>query len=138
VPNIQAQDALGRIREVTGGKGVDIVLDCTSGAGTAPVLLGVDALKRREGILLIQGKLAAFPDFPVKKVTEKAITIKSARGHSYRACELAVRQLESGRFPLDLLVTRTFGLADTGRAIRAIGGGGEEDVIHVSLLPWQD
>lgn len=40
---------------VTGGKGVDVVLDCTSGAGTAPVLLGIDALKRREGTLLIQG-----------------------------------------------------------------------------------
>ncbi len=106
------------------------------GAGTAPVLLGIDALKRREGTLLIQGELAAFPDFPVKKVTEKAITIKSARGHSYRACELAVGQLASGRFPLDLLATHTFGLADVDRAINAIGGaGGDEDVIHVSLLP---
>jgi threonine dehydrogenase-like Zn-dependent dehydrogenase len=115
------------------------VLDCTSGAGTAPVLLGVDALKRREGTLLIQGELAAFPDFPVKKVTEKAITIKSARGHSYRACELAVKQLASGRFPLDLLATHTFGLSHVDRAINAIGGtGADEDVIHVSLLPWQE
>ena len=122
--------------EVTGGKGVDVVLDCTSGAGTAPVLLGIDALKRRAGTLLIQGEMAAFPDFPVKKVTEKAITIKSARGHSYRACELAVKQLASGRFPLDLLATHTFGLSDVDRAIKAIGGAGEdEDVIHVSLLP---
>jgi threonine dehydrogenase-like Zn-dependent dehydrogenase len=98
----------------------------------------VDALKRREGTLLIQGELAAFPDFPVKKVTEKAITIKSARGHSYRACELAVKQLASGRFPLGLLATHVFGLGDVDRAIKAIGGaGGDEDVIHVSLLPWR-
>ena len=75
------------------------MLDCTAGAGTAPVLLGIDALKRREGTLLIQGELAAFPDFPVKKVTEKAITIKSARGHSYRACELALEQLASRPLP---------------------------------------
>jgi threonine dehydrogenase-like Zn-dependent dehydrogenase len=123
---------------VTGGKGVDVVLDCTSGAGTAPVLLGVDALKRREGTLLIQGELAAFPDFPVKKVTEKAITIKSARGHSFRACELAVKQLAAGRFPLGLLATHAFGLSDVDRAIKAVGGASpDEDVIHVSLLPWQ-
>jgi threonine dehydrogenase-like Zn-dependent dehydrogenase len=101
------------------------------------VLLGVDALNRREGTLLIQGELAAFPDFPVKKVTEKAITIKSARGHSFRACELAVKQLASGRFPLELLATHTFGLGDVDRAIKAVGGAGGEDVIHVSLLPWQ-
>ena len=138
VIDVQKEDPLEKIREVTGGKGVDIVLDCTSGAGTAPVLLGIDALKRRAGTLLIQGEMAAFPDFPVKKVTEKAITIKSARGHSFRACELAVKQLASGRFPLDLLATHTFGLSDVDRAIKAIGGSGEEDVIHVSLLPWQE
>ena len=72
------------------------MLDCTSRAGVGPVLLGIDVLKRREGTLLIQGELAAFPDFPIKQLTEKAITIKSARGHSYRACELALEQLEFG------------------------------------------
>ena len=138
VIDVQAEDALGRIREITGGRGVDIVLDCTAGAGAAPVLLGIDALKRREGTLLIQGEMAAFPDFPVKKVTEKAITIKSARGHSFRACELALRQLASGRFPLDLLTSHTFGLSQVDRAIRAVGGEVEEDVVHVSLLPWED
>jgi threonine dehydrogenase-like Zn-dependent dehydrogenase len=138
VIDVQTEDALGRIMEITGGRGVDIVLDCTAGAGVAPVLLGIDALKRREGTLLIQGELAAFPDFPVKKVTEKAITIKSARGHSFRACELALRQLASRRFPLDLLTTHTFGLSQVDRAIRAVGGEVEEDVVHVSLLPWED
>jgi threonine dehydrogenase-like Zn-dependent dehydrogenase len=138
VIDVQTEDALGRIREITGGKGVDIVLDCTAGAGVTPVLLGIDALRRREGTLLIQGEMAAFPDFPVKKVTEKAITIKSARGHSFRACELALRQLASGRFPLDLLTTHTFGLSQVDRAIRAVGGEVEEDVVHVSLLPWEE
>jgi threonine dehydrogenase-like Zn-dependent dehydrogenase len=135
VIDVRQEDALGRIREITGSTGVDVVLDCTSGAGTVPILLGIDALKRRGGTLVIQGEMAAFPDFPVKKATEKAITIKSARGHSYRACELAVRQLASGRFPLELLTTHTFGLSGVDRAIRAVGGEGEEGVIHVSLLP---
>jgi threonine dehydrogenase-like Zn-dependent dehydrogenase len=138
VIDVQAEDPRDQIRELTAGKGVDIVLDCTSGAGTAPVLLGIDALKRREGTLLIQGELAAFPDFPVKKVTEKSITIRSARGHSFRACELAVKQLASGRFPLQELATHRFGLSDVDRAIRAVGGEVGEDVVHVSLLPWED
>jgi threonine dehydrogenase-like Zn-dependent dehydrogenase len=138
VIDVQAEDALARIMELTGGNGVDIVLDCTSGAGTGPVLLGIDALKRREGTLLIQGELAAFPDFPVKKVTEKCITIKSARGHSFRACQLAVKQLASGRFPLHELATHRYGLNDVDRAIRTVGGEVGEDVVHVSLLPWED
>jgi threonine dehydrogenase-like Zn-dependent dehydrogenase len=138
VIDIGAGDALTQVMDVTGGKGVDFVLDCTAGAGTAPVLLGIDALKRREGTLLIQGELAAFPDFPVKKVTEKAITIKSARGHSFRACELALEQLASGRFPLERLSTHRFGLGDVDRAIRFLGGETDDDVIHISLMPWSE
>jgi threonine dehydrogenase-like Zn-dependent dehydrogenase len=138
VIDVRQEDPLPRILEVTDGKGVDVALDCTSGAGTAPVLLGIDALKRRAGTLSIQGELAAFPDFPVKKMTEKAITVRSARGHSYRSCELALAQLASRRFPLDLLTTHTFGLSDVDRAIRAVGGEVEEGVIHVSLLPWKE
>jgi len=69
-------------------------------------------------------------------VTEKAITIKSARGHSYRSCELALAQLASRRFPLEVLSTHSFGLSEVDRAIRAVGGELDEDAIHVSLKPW--
>jgi threonine dehydrogenase-like Zn-dependent dehydrogenase len=138
VIDVQQSDPAERVRDITGGAGVDVVLDCTSGAGTAPVLLGIEALKRRAGTLVIQGELARFPDFPVKAMTEKAITVKSARGHSHRACELAIRQLASGRFPLELLTTHTFGLSEVDRAIRAVGGEEADGVIHVSLLPGKD
>jgi threonine dehydrogenase-like Zn-dependent dehydrogenase len=137
VIDVQKEPPLQRILEVTGGEGVDVVLDCTAGAGVTPILLGIDALKRRGGTLLVQGELASFPDFPLKKLTEKAITIKSARGHSWRACELALQQLASGRFPLELLTTDTFGLDQVDQAIRTVGGEGGDGSVHVSLLPWK-
>lgn len=136
VIDVITEDPLQRVGEITGGAGVDVVLDCTAGAGTAPVLLGIDALRRRGGTMVVQGEIAAFPDFPLKKLTEKAVTVKSARGHSWRACELALAQLASRRFPLDLLTTHTFGLGDVDRAIKAVGGSEGEGVVHVSLLPW--
>jgi threonine dehydrogenase-like Zn-dependent dehydrogenase len=136
VIDVQQEDALTRVLQITGGRGVDVVLDCTAGAGTAPVLLGIDALKRREGVMVTQGEMAAFPDFPLKKMTEKAIALKSARGHGYRAVELALEQLASGRFPLERLGTHTFALEDVDRAIRTVGGETGEDAVHVSLLPW--
>jgi threonine dehydrogenase-like Zn-dependent dehydrogenase len=142
VIDVQQEDPLERVMSLTNGKGVDVVIDCTAGAGTAPVLLGIDALKRRAGTLLIQGEVAKFPDFPVAKLTEKAITIKSARGHSFRACELAIEQLTSKRYRLDLLTTHTFGLREADLAIRSVGGergaAGLQAVVHVSLLPWRD
>jgi threonine dehydrogenase-like Zn-dependent dehydrogenase len=136
VIDVQRADPLTRIRELTGGAGVDTVLDCTSGAGTAPVLLGIDAVKRRGGVMVTQGELAAFPDFPLKKMTEKSITLASARGHSYRAVELALEQLASGRFPLERLATHSFALDQVDHAIRALAGETGEDAIHISLLPW--
>jgi threonine dehydrogenase-like Zn-dependent dehydrogenase len=136
--NVEQEDPLERIMEITGGRGVDVVLDCTAGAGTAPILLGVEALKRKAGTLLIQGEMREFPSFPIGLVTEKANTIKSARAHSFKACELAIEQLASRRFPLDLLTTHTFGLDRVDLAIKSVGGEGEAGVIHVSLLPWQE
>jgi threonine dehydrogenase-like Zn-dependent dehydrogenase len=138
VIDVQREDPLARVLELTGGRGVDTVLDCTAGAGTAPVLLGIDALKRREGIMVTQGELAAFPDFPLKKLTEKSITLASARGHGFRAVELALEQLASGRFPLDRLATHSFGLDQVDHAIRALAGETGEDAIHISLLPWKE
>jgi threonine dehydrogenase-like Zn-dependent dehydrogenase len=138
VVDVQRENPLERVLELTGGRGVDVVLDCTAGAGTSPVLLGIDALKRREGVMVTQGELAAFPDFPLKKMTEKCIALRSARGHGYAAVEQALAMLASGRFPLERLSTHSFGLADVDHAIRAMGGETGEDVIHVSLTPWAD
>jgi threonine dehydrogenase-like Zn-dependent dehydrogenase len=137
VIDVQKEDALARIMEITGGKGVDVVLDCTAGAGTIPVSLGVDALKRKGGTIVVQGELAEFPNFPLAKITVKFITIKSARGHSYKACELALQQLASHRFPLGKITTHTFGLKDVDLAIKSVGGQGVPDVIHASLMPWK-
>ena len=137
VIDVNREDPLARIREITGGRGVDVVLDCTAGAGTIPILLGIEALKRKAGTMVVQGELKEFPNFPLERVTTKAITLKSARGHSYRACELALAQLASGRFALEKMTTHRFGLKDVDLAIRSVGGQGVPGVIHASLMPWE-
>src|SRR5246500_5789474 len=136
VIDVNKEDPLQRIMEITGGKGIDVALDCTAGAGTIPILLGIEALKRKAGTIVVQGELKEFPNFPLERVTVKFITIKSARGHSYKACELALAQLASKRFPLELVTTHRFGLKDVDLAIRSVGGHGVKDVIHASLITW--
>jgi threonine dehydrogenase-like Zn-dependent dehydrogenase len=138
VIDVQKEDPLQRIMEITGGKGVDVSLDCTAGAGTIPILLGIEALKRKGGTIVVQGEMAQFPNFPLEKFTVKFITMHSARGHSYEACELALAQLASHRFPLEKVTTHRFPLKDVDLAIRSVGGKGVPDVIHASLMPWLD
>jgi len=137
VIDVQKEDALERIKEVTGGEGVEVSIDCTAGAGTAAMDLGVEALVRRGGTLVIQGNEEPFfPNLPIGRITLKYITMKSARGHSYRALEASLKQLASHRFPLELMTTHRMGLKDVGYAIDSVGGTGAEDVIHVSVMPW--
>ena len=138
VIDVEKEDPLARILDATDGRGVDVAIDCTVGAGTAPTLLGIEALKRRGGTMVVQGEgNQQFPNFPIGRLTRKAITLKSARGHSYRAVELALHQLASHRFPLDMMMTHKFGLAEVDYAIKSVGGEGAAGAIHVSVLPWK-
>ena len=138
VIDVEKEDALARIREMTDGRGVDVVLDCTVGAGTAPTLLGIEATKRRGGTMVVQAEgNQEFPSFPIGRLTRKGMTLKSARGHSYRAVELALRQLASHRFSIELMMTHTFGLAEVDYAIKSVGGQGAPGAIHVAVLPWK-
>jgi threonine dehydrogenase-like Zn-dependent dehydrogenase len=138
VLDVEKEDALARVLEMTDGRGVDVVIDCTVGAGTAPTLLGIEAAKRRGATMVVQAEgNQEFPSFPIGRLTRKGMTLKSARGHSYRAVELALHQLASHRFPLELMMTHTFGLAEVDYAIKSVGGQGAPGAIHVSVLPWK-
>jgi len=138
VIDVQKDDPLERVMQLTSGRGVDVVVDCTAGAGTRAVLLGIEATKRRAGTMVVQGEgNQTFPDFPIGRLTRKGMTLKSARGHSYRAVELALNVLASRRFPLDRIMTHRFGLAEVDFAIKSVGGEGAPGAIHVSVMPWQ-
>jgi threonine dehydrogenase-like Zn-dependent dehydrogenase len=137
VINVDTEDALERIREITAGKGVDVAIDCT-GAGLPTTLLGVEATKRRGATMVLQAEgNAQFANFPIGKITRKGMTLKSARGHSYRAVELALGHLAAGRFPLELMTTHRFGLSEVDYAIKSVGGHGAPGAIHVSVMPWK-
>ena len=44
VINVDTDDVIEKVMEATSGKGVDVSVDCTAGAGTFPILLGIEAL----------------------------------------------------------------------------------------------
>lgn len=130
------EDVLERVRDLTGGAGVDAVVDTTSALASDMVPLAIDLVKRKEGRIVVQSQGGTIANFPIEKLARKYITVKAARGHSYASVELAIARIASRAFPLDLLTTHHFGLGNVDLAIRSTGGTGAPNAIHVTVLPW--
>ncbi|HEY7067523.1 MAG TPA: alcohol dehydrogenase catalytic domain-containing protein [Chloroflexota bacterium] len=135
--DVEREDLVGRVAAITGGRGVDVTVDTTSGGSPSVTLLSLDILKRKGGTMVVQGAAKEIPSFPIEKLTRKYVTVKSARGHSYDSVELALQWIASGKFPLDALCTHQYGLEGVDAAIRATAGEGAPGAIHVTVAPWK-
>lgn len=134
--DVQREDLIERVRQLTDGQGVDAVVDCTSAHDGALVGNALAVLKRRGGTLVLQA--TGMPaNFPLGLLGRKNVTLKPARGHSWAAVELGLQHLASGRYRLEQLATHRFGLADVDRALRVAGGELDDAAIHVTVDPRQ-
>jgi len=129
------EDVRERVKELTNGRGVDAAVDTSSAPSAEMVPLMIDVVKRKEGRIVVQSIGGAVPDFPLERMARKYITMKAARGHSYQAVELAIQRIASGKYPLELMCTHTFGLGAVDMAIRSTGGTGQPGAIHVTVRP---
>jgi threonine dehydrogenase-like Zn-dependent dehydrogenase len=130
--NVDEQDLGTAVLDLTGGLGVDVAID-TSGGSATTAIAALKALKRKEGIAVLQP--ADVPAFPLEVVNRKAITVRMTRGHSFRAVHLALDLLATDRYPFQLLNSHTFDLDHVDEAIRTAGGRGSGPSLHVVVAP---
>ncbi len=130
--NVDEQDLVNAVLELTGGRGVDAAIDTTGGSETTAIA-ALKALKRKEGVAVLQP--AEVPSFPLEVVNRKAITVRMTRGHSYRAVHMALDLLATDRYPFHLLNSHTFDLDHVDEAIRTAGGRGSSPSLHVVVSP---
>ncbi|UCE84563.1 MAG: zinc-binding dehydrogenase [Deltaproteobacteria bacterium] len=134
--DVENEDARQRIRELTGGRGADVVLDVSSYA-TAPVAESLDYAAPGGRVVLAGVKgFQPIPDFVSDKIVLKEIRLLGAIGVTYSGYDAAIRLIESGRVPLEKMHTHEFDLRDAERAIRTLAREipGEES-IHSCLIP---
>jgi len=130
--NVDEQDLETAVLDLTGGLGVDVAVD-TSGGSAESAVASLRALKRKEGIAVIQP--AEVPSFPLELVNRKAITVRMTRGHSYRAVHWALQLLATDRYPFQLLNSHTFDLDGVDEAIRTAAGRDFGPSLHVVVTP---
>jgi threonine dehydrogenase-like Zn-dependent dehydrogenase len=136
VIDVEQEDVGARVREATGGRGVDIVVEVSANA-TEPVAESLRYVAPGGTIVLAGVKgFTPVPDFVSDFVVVKEITIKGAFGVTARSYEQAIALIESGRVPLAKMHTHDFPLAQAELAIRTLAGESDGPAsIHSCLLP---
>ncbi len=134
--DVDNEAAVKRVREITDGRGADVVVDVTSYA-TRPVRDALDMV-RPGGTVVLAGVKGFKPvdDFVSDLIVMKEITIKGAIGVTSSGYKAAIRLIESGRVPLEKMHTHDFPLRDAELAIRTLARQvpGDES-IHSCLIP---
>lgn len=115
VINVRNEDAVEKVREITGGKGVDYVLECAG----APNGVNDAALMVNRG-----GKicLAAFPhgnaEVDVAYLVRNNIYMYGIRGEGKTATHRAEAYMRQKRFDATLIHTHTFPMTELEEALR--------------------
>jgi threonine dehydrogenase-like Zn-dependent dehydrogenase len=134
--DVQQNDFKESIMEITHGRGVDAVVDCTSGHHESIFLQTFDVLKRRGGIVVTQS-YELKSEFPLQKLADHYVTLRMCRGHNYASVATALEWIASGKYPLKELITHHYRLDQTDIACLASGGEGEgENAAWVMVNPW--
>lgn len=133
------EDAVERVLQLTGGKGVDVVLDVTPRA-TRPI---TDAIRmvRSGGTVVLAGvkNRAAVPDFISDDLVFRSIRLQGVFSVDSRSYAEAIRLIEREPAVFELFGTRSYPLSAAEEAIaRLAGRDGEPPALHVALRPWMD
>ncbi len=134
--DVDNENAVQRIRELTNGRGADVVIDVSSYA-TEPIVQAVD-FARAGGTIVLAGVkgFKPIPNFVSDKIVLKELTVKGAMGVTRSGYASAIRLLEKRRYPVEMMHTHDFKLEEAELAIKTLARqiDGDES-IHSCLIP---
>lgn len=118
--DVQEENGVERVREITGGRMADLVVD-VSGSPEA-VVKSVDMV-RKQGTLVCGGLTGADTVTPLlmDKVVFNEIRVQGVFSKGTDAVAAAVKLIESGRYPVEKMVTHKFPLEQAEEAVRVTG-----------------
>lgn len=129
--DVENEDLVTKVRDYTGGEGVNVVVNVTGGGkGTVAEAIAVAGMKCN--IVLAA---AGNESIDVGSFGRRKIVLKQANGHSFKSVELAIQFIASGTLPMEAISTHTFPMSRALEAIDAVAGRGAPGAIHVSILP---
>jgi alcohol dehydrogenase len=119
--NVEKENVVEVVREETGGAMADVVID-VSGSPKA-IQTSIECV-RRQGTMVLAGLTGDATATPMlmDKIVWGEIRLQGAFTADNDAVEATMRLLEATKFPVEEMVSHVFGLEETERCIRAVGG----------------
>jgi threonine dehydrogenase-like Zn-dependent dehydrogenase len=134
--DVEKDDAVEQVMHLTGGRGVDIVVDVAS--NSPHTLVDAVAMAKPGGRIVLAGMNGGrfVEGFCTDEVGMKALTIKGVFSKKSNDFRRAIALIEARMLPVERLHTHTFALEDAELALRTLRGEVEgAAAICTSLAP---
>lgn len=134
VIDVEQSDTVQAIHDLTGGDGVDVVID-TVPQSHAPIHDAFEAL-RPGGTLVVAGVRGGLAhDFPFDRIRSKTLRLIGVAATTAWSVSNALRVIADQNYPFALLHSHRFGLVDAELAVRTLGGEVGSQPLHITVLP---
>jgi threonine dehydrogenase-like Zn-dependent dehydrogenase len=126
------EDVVAEVRELTAGRGADTVLHLDPEAGSVRQAVAT-AAPRATVVLAARPTGGTGADLPYDDVVARELRLTGAGGHDHRCVPAALDIIRSRHYPLHLLTTHHFAVAEADAALRTAAGRTGEHAIHISV-----
>lgn len=128
---IDEQDVVEEVKKLTNGKMGDVVIN----AASSPKAIVQSVLLAGHFGRVVQSGTedAATDNFMSSQITWKLLTVRGVLGRPKRAVSVALRLIESGKYPLEKILSHEFSIDETDQAIRTAAYG-LDGAVHVAVV----
>lgn len=134
--DIEQEDLIETVAEVTSGEMASLVIDCASG-GPASVVSAIAAARKMGRVLLAGQKRQPIPAFNSDQIIANYLTVRGMRGHSFEAVEVAMDLIATNHNNIHELSTHQFALHEVDLALHSLVGKPDLGTIHATINPWR-
>ena len=132
--DVDQEDLVARVKDLTGGEGVDVVINIT-GAGTNTLEQSLGAAAKVATVVMSDAGKETINEASFGR---RELTLKSSNGHSYRSCERAIDMIASGEVDVEALSVPPYPLDKASEAIDAVAGLIDRSITFASIVPALD